>query len=172
MNHLQPVLETWVIPYIPQSIPELVVKSSLASSFGGHVISVFAGENVGFSSSLALAYAGSEYMNSETTKTMLVTAGMQLLPSIIKRVASDVISSAIIGTGKVGVQAGIFLVTLPIKAIGSAWNATPEKDEKLAKRKQKIEKLKAEKLKLLNELNELKNPKKSADTPQKEPVQD
>lgn len=140
-----------ITPYIPSSLPHVVVTSGLGGTFAGHVISRFVGEQVGFTSSVALAYAGAELMHSESTKALLVAAGLQLLPSIVKRVVSDVASTAIIGAGKFGIDSSVALVKLPFKAIGGLWSATNAQELKLAKQKGKIEKIKAQILKLTEE---------------------
>lgn len=140
-----------VAPYIPHSINHVVATSSLGGTFAGHVISRFVGEQVGFTSSVALAYAGAELMHSESTKALLLAAGLQLLPSIVKRVASDVISTAIIGAGKFGIDSSIALVKLPLRAIGGVFSGASEKEIKIAEQKRKIEKIKAQILKLTEE---------------------
>ncbi len=141
----------YVTPYIPSTLSHVVVTSSLGGTFGGQVVTLLAGEKLGFTTSLALAYAGAQVMDSESTKAMLITAGLQLLPSIVKRVASDVLSTAIIGTGKVGIQAGVSILKLPFTVIGGAWSASSEKEQKIAHQSTKIQTLKAQKLKLTEE---------------------
>lgn len=157
-THAMPVIQnaySWaaphVTPYIPTSINHVVATSSLGGTFAGHVIARFVGEQVGFTSSVALAYAGAELMHSESTKALLLAAGLQLLPSIVKRVASDVLSTAIIGAGKFGIDSSIALVKMPFKILGGAFTGTSEKDLELAKQKQKIKKIKAQNLKLTEE---------------------
>lgn len=140
-----------VAPYIPSPINHVVATSSLGGTFAGHIISRFVGEQVGFTSSVALAYAGAELMHSESTKALLIAAGLQLLPSIVKRVASDVLSTAIIGAGKFGIDSSVALVKLPFRAIGSVFSGASEQELKLAEQKRKIEKIKAQILKLTEE---------------------
>lgn len=157
-KHGMPVIQSaydWAAPhvthYIPTSINHVVATSSLGGTFAGHVIARFVGEQVGFTSSVALAYVGAELMESESTKALLIAAGLQLLPSIIKRVASDVLSTAIIGAGKFGIDSSISLVKLPLRAISGVFSGTNENDLKIAKQKRKIEQIKAQILKLTEE---------------------
>ncbi len=154
-QHAMPVLQKgyetaapYITPYIPSSVPHVVMTSSLGATVGGQVITLIAGDKLGMPTSLAIAYFGSYAMETDTTKALLITAGIQLLPSIVKKVVADVTSATIIAGGG-------FILTAPFRIIGAAWSAASGKDQKLKSQQLKIERLREKKLALTKEKNAL-----------------